>query len=232
MTNIDQSEVDKFNNSAGYWWDLNGEFEPLHLMNPTRVDFIQNHTNGVANKSVLDIGCGGGILSEALANAGANVTGVDAAPQSIQVAQLHAKTENLNINYINSTIEPYAAETDEQFDVVTCLEMLEHVPDPASVITAACELVKPNGFLFASTLNRNLKSLALGVIAAEYILNIVPKGTHDYQKFIRPSELIGMIEANGFKVKVIQGIHYNPINKSFKMNSDVSVNYILCAQKI
>ncbi|MCU4674486.1 bifunctional 2-polyprenyl-6-hydroxyphenol methylase/3-demethylubiquinol 3-O-methyltransferase UbiG [Catenovulum sp. 2E275] len=232
MSNIDQTEVDKFNQIAHLWWDLNGEFAPLHLMNPTRVNYIAEHAGGLFGKQVLDVGCGGGILSEALAKQGAQVTGLDAAPDSIDVAKLHAKADGLHIDYLHTTIEPYAQTHPAQFDIVTCLEMLEHVPDPKSVIQACCELVKPGGYLFASTLNRSAKGYLLGIVAAEYLLNIVPKGTHDFNKFLRPSELINMIEACGLKVTKLNGIHFNPLTKSFKVNSDPGVNYILCAQKI
>jgi len=232
VTNIDQTEVDKFNQIAHLWWDKAGDFAPLHLMNPTRVNYIAEHANGLFDKAVLDVGCGGGILSEALCKQNAKVTGIDAAPDSIEVAKLHAKESGLAIDYRHITVEPFAQQASQQFDIVTCLEMLEHVPDPESVIQSCCELVKPGGFLFASTLNRSIKGYLLGIVAAEYLLNIVPKGTHDYEKFLRPSELVRLIEKYGLKVTKLNGIHFNPLTKSFKVNSDPGVNYILCAQKL
>ncbi|WAJ71424.1 bifunctional 2-polyprenyl-6-hydroxyphenol methylase/3-demethylubiquinol 3-O-methyltransferase UbiG [Catenovulum adriaticum] len=232
MNNIDPLEIEKFNQIAQHWWDLSGDFAPLHQMNPTRVNYIAELAQPLFDKKILDVGCGGGILAEALAKQGAHVTAIDAAPDSIKVAQLHAKSEQLDINYQHTSVEPFAEQYQAQFDVVTCLEMLEHVPDPASVIEACCKLVKPGGYLFCSTLNRSVKGYLLGIVAAEYLLNIVPKGTHDYKKFLRPSELINMIELQGLKVSRVNGIHFNPLLKSFKINSDPGVNYILCAQKI
>ncbi|WP_111978145.1 bifunctional 2-polyprenyl-6-hydroxyphenol methylase/3-demethylubiquinol 3-O-methyltransferase UbiG [Algibacillus agarilyticus] len=229
--NIDLQEVAKFDEIAHNWWDKDQEFAPLHRINPCRLHYIQTHTNGLFNKNVVDIGCGGGILASSMAQQGAVVTGIDAAEQAIKVAKLHAKSENLSINYQYTTAEPFAIEHSEMFDVVTCMEMLEHVPDPASVVAAACKLVKPGGYLFCSTLNKTLRSYLLGIVAAEQILNLVPKGTHEHDKFIRPSALIKMIEQNGLKVQDAKGLHYNPITKSASLNNDLAVNYLLFARK-
>ncbi len=230
-TNSDPTEVAKFNDIAHNWWDTEQEFAPLHHINPCRLDFIQQQSEGLFDKSVLDVGCGGGILSFSMAKQGAKVTGIDAAPEAIKVAQLHAKVEKMDINFINTLAEPFTQENNADFDVVTCMEMLEHVPDPESVIKACCALVKPGGKLFVSTLNKTLRSYLLGIVTAENILNIVPKGTHQHDKFIKPSSLIRMIENNGLKVKKAVGMHYNPLTKSAKLNNDLAVNYILYAEK-
>lgn len=229
--NLDPQEVDKFNKLADKWWDREGEFAPLHQMNPHRVDYIDARCGGLFDKKVLDIGCGGGILSEALSQRQAHVCGIDLAPQSLQVARQHAEESQLFIDYQQITAEAFAEKNAASFDVVCCLEMLEHVPDPESIIQAACKLLKPGGYLFASTLNRSAKSYALAIVAAEHVLRLVPTGTHQWSKFIRPSELVAMIEKQQCRVNNISGIQYNPLFKTFKFNQDPSVNYILCAQK-
>lgn len=229
--NIDYEEVAKFDDIAETWWDLDGDFAPLHRINPTRLDYIGSQCNGLFDKTALDVGCGGGILAESMAKEGALVSGIDAAENAIQVARLHAKSEQVAVDYIHTTAEPFAQSHAQQFEIVTCMEMLEHVPDPESVVAACCSLVQPGGKLFMSTLNRNLRAYLLGVVAAEYLLNLVPKGTHDHNKFIRPSELITMIERQGLIVRDIKGLHYNPLSQSAWLNQKPDVNYLLMAEK-
>ncbi|AWB68931.1 bifunctional 3-demethylubiquinol 3-O-methyltransferase/2-polyprenyl-6-hydroxyphenol methylase [Saccharobesus litoralis] len=229
--NVDHQEVAKFDEIAHNWWDKEQEFAPLHNINPCRVNFIQHYTNGIFGRTVLDIGCGGGILTTELAKQGAKVTGIDAASQAIGVAKLQAKAEQLNIDYFNTYAEPFAEQNSNKFDVVTCMEMLEHVPEPESVIRSACQMLKPGGDLFCSTLNKTIRSFLLGIVAAEHILNLVPKGTHEHSKFIRPADLIAMIERQGLKVRVVKGLHYNPLTKDASLNDDLAVNYILHATK-
>ncbi|QIV94156.1 bifunctional 2-polyprenyl-6-hydroxyphenol methylase/3-demethylubiquinol 3-O-methyltransferase UbiG [Allofrancisella frigidaquae] len=231
MNNLDNNEVDKFSRLANGWWDPNGELKTLHQINPLRLEFIKQHTT-FDNKKVFDIGCGGGILTESLVTKNNKVYGLDASGEAISVAKGHAKSNNLDINYINSTIEEFAAVTEDQFDVITCMEMLEHVPDPESVVTSISKLAKQGSLFFASTLNRNLKSYLLSIVAAEHILKIVPKGTHQYNKFIRPYELIKVAEKYGFKPLEIIGIHYNPITDSFKLGKNADVNYIVAFEKV
>lgn len=226
--NVDPSEIDKFSSVASRWWDPEGEFKPLHLINPLRVNYIETQSNGLYGKKVIDVGCGGGLLSEAMARLGAQVSGLDMSGEALEVARLHALDSGLSIDYQQSTAEDYAAQHAGQFDVVTCLEMLEHVPDPDAVIAACARLVKPGGEIFFSTLNRNLKSRLLGVIAAEYILRWVPKGTHDYQRFIKPSELLSMAQQYGIEAVDMTGLHYNPLSQQFFLsNRNVDVNYIV-----
>ncbi|EWH08891.1 bifunctional 3-demethylubiquinone-9 3-methyltransferase/ 2-octaprenyl-6-hydroxy phenol methylase [Catenovulum agarivorans DS-2] len=232
MSNIDPTEIEKFNAIAARWWDLSGEFSPLHKMNPYRIKYIEDNVGGLFDKTVLDVGSGGGILAEALAQRGATVTGLEPAPQSVEVAIEHAQQSQLDIDYHQGVIEDFAIDRAETFDIVTCLEMLEHVPDPASILTAAISTLKPGGYLFVSTLNRSLRGYLLGILAAEYLLNIVPKGTHEHNKFLKPSEVIGMIEQNDCKVQKANGIHFNPITQNFSINNDLAVNYILCAKKL
>ena len=232
MSNIDPTEIEKFNAIADKWWDLDGEFAPLHKMNPYRVQYIEDCASGLFGKNILDVGSGGGILAEALAQRGGQVTGLEPAPQSVEVAMHHAQESALSINYHQGLIEDFAPEHFETFDIVTSLEMLEHVPDPASILQAAISTLKPGGYLFVSTLNRTLRSYLLGIVAAEYVLNLVPKGTHEHDKFLKPSEVIGMIEQYNCKVKNANGIHFNPLTQKFSINNDLAVNYILCAQKL
>jgi len=229
--NVDPQEIDKFSALASRWWDPEGEFKPLHRINPLRLDFIQDHCDGVFGQQILDIGCGGGLLAEGLARAGAKVTGIDLAPASLEVARLHALESQLDIQYQAIAAEDFAAQHPARFDVVTCLEMLEHVPDPASIVKAAAAAVKPGGKVFFSTLNRNTKSWLLGIVAAEYVLRWVPKGTHEHRKFIQPAELLEMTDAAGLEAVAMTGMHYLPWRGFFLSDNNVDVNYILCLEK-
>lgn len=225
-------EISKFNDLAHSWWDLEGEFKTLHHINPVRLEFILNHTN-LANKQVIDIGCGGGIFSESLATHGAQVTGIDLAPQSINVAKLHLYESELDINYQCMSLEQLAESyLKPSFDIVVCMEMLEHVDDPFSIINNASKIIKPGGLAFFSTLNRNFKSYLLGILVAEYVLKLLPQGTHNYKKFIKPSELVKMLNLAQFKLISLQGISYNPLTQEALLTNNVDVNYIVCCQKI
>lgn len=229
--NADDAEIAKFERLADKWWDLNGEFQPLHGMNPLRANYIDQHSP-VAERAVLDVGCGGGILTEALAQRGARVTGIDMGEAPLTVAREHAKQSGLEIDYRHGTAEQLAAEQSGHYDIVTCLEMLEHVPDPASVIAACAALVKPGGTVYFSTINRTPKAWGLAVVGAEYILGLLPKGTHDYKKFIRPSELASYARSGGLQLEDIAGIRYNPLSKRFSLAAhDVDVNYIARTRK-
>lgn len=225
-SNVDPQEVAKFEELAHRWWDASSEFKPLHDINPLRLNYIEARAQ-LSDKVVIDVGCGGGLLSEGMAHRGAKVTGIDMGEAPLSVAKLHQLESELNIEYLHSSAEAFAAERPEHFDVVTCLEMLEHVPDPASVIAACAALVKPGGHLFFSTINRNPKSYLLAVVGAEYVLNMLPKGTHDYNKFIKPSELGRWIRAAGLELQDVTGMTYNPITKQYRMGNDVDVNYIV-----
>lgn len=230
MANVEIAEVNKFAELAHQWWDAQGVFEPLHQLNPLRLNYIDSRAllNG---KKVLDVGCGGGILSESMAQRGADVMGIDMAEKSLQVAELHALEANAKVAYRCIAVEALAAEMPEQFDVVTCMEMLEHVPDPASVVHACAALVKPGGHLFFSTLNRNSKAYLMAVVGAEYVLNLLPKGTHDYSKFIKPSELASWLRQSGLELQHQTGVTYNPLSKQYALTTDTSVNYMLHAIK-
>ena len=229
--NVDAGEIAKFERMANRWWDPQGDFKPLHQMNPVRANYIDLKAK-VAEKTLLDIGCGGGLLTEAMAQRGAFVTGIDMGEAPLEVARLHAESNGLNIHYQRVTAEQLASESPGQFDVVTCLEMLEHVPDPAQVIRACFTLVKPGGDVFFSTLNRTPKAYLMAVLGAEYVLRWLPRGTHDYKKFIRPSELAAWSRQAGLQVRDLAGIVYNPLNQSFRIvNGDVDVNYIMHLQK-
>lgn len=231
MTNVDQTEINKFSELASRWWDPEGEFKPLHDINPLRLSFINEHCKGLAGKCVVDIGCGGGILAEAMAKAGATVTGIDMADASLEVAKLHGLESGTRVDYLCSTAEAYAEQHPQQFDVVTCLEMLEHVPEPASVVAACARLVKPGGQVFFSTLNRNIKSYLMAIIGAEYMLNLVPKGTHDHGRFIKPSELMRMTDDAGLQAKEITGLHMDPLSRTYYLSDrNVDVNYLLYTQ--
>ncbi len=226
MSNVDQAEIAKFEALAHRWWDRESEFKPLHEINPLRVNWIDEHIS-LAGKKVLDVGCGGGILSETMARRGAQVTGIDMGEAPLSVARLHLLESGLEVDYRQITAESLAEESPETFDVVTCLEMLEHVPDPASVIRACHRMVKPGGQVFFSTINRNPKAYALAIVGAEYLLQLLPRGTHDYKKFIRPSELGAWSRDTGLTVKDIVGLTYNPLTKHYKLSADVDVNYMI-----
>ena len=223
--NVDPAEIAKFEELASRWWDKQGEFKPLHEINPLRLQYIDQRV-GLADKKVLDVGCGGGILAESMAVCGAEVLGIDMGKAPLTVAKLHAMEADIDLEYRQITVEELAEEMPGQFDAVTCMEMLEHVPDPASIIQACYKLVKPGGDVFMSTLNRNPKSFMFAVVGAEYILQMLPKGTHDYKKFIKPSELSNWSRQAGLELKDISGLSYNPLTKVYKLNKDVSVNYM------
>lgn len=229
--NVDANEIKKFEQLASRWWDRNSEFKPLHDINPLRANWIDNLAP-LAEKTVLDVGCGGGILCEALAQRGARVTGIDMGDAPLAVAKLHKLESGVSVDYQKSTAEDFAIDHKQAFDTVTCLEMLEHVPDPSSVIKACAEMVKPGGSLFFSTINRNPKSFLFAIIGAEYVLNLLPKGTHEYAKFIRPSEMANWIRDSGLELDQMTGLLFNPITKKYSLNErDVDVNYMLCARK-
>ena len=226
QTNVDPLEVAKFDALAASWWDLNGNSKPLHDINPIRLDFIKKHC-GLDNRTVLDVGCGGGILTEALAKSGAKTTGVDMGEMALNVARLHALESGLSIDYQHSTAEEQSKKAAGQYDVVTCMEMLEHVPDPLSVIQACADLVKPGGDLFFSTLNRHPKAYLIAILGAEYVMKMLPRGTHDYARFIKPSEMAGWTRQAGLRANNLKGITYNPLSKNFHLSNDVQVNYLL-----
>ncbi|WP_159564766.1 bifunctional 2-polyprenyl-6-hydroxyphenol methylase/3-demethylubiquinol 3-O-methyltransferase UbiG [Budvicia diplopodorum] len=229
--NVDHKEIAKFEAVASRWWDLEGEFKPLHQINPLRLGYIQQRANGVFGKKILDVGCGGGILSESMAQEGAQVTGLDMGSEPLLVARLHALETGVAVEYVQQTVEAHALENAGRYDIVTCMEMLEHVPDPASVVRACAQLVKPGGHVFFSTINRNTKAWLMLVVGAEYVMNMVPKGTHDPKKFIRPSELISWIDRTALRERHITGLHYNPWLKTFRLGSNVDVNYMVHCTK-
>ena len=229
-TNVDPAEIDKFQSIASRWWDRESEFKPLHDINPLRVDYIERQARGLSGKHIVDIGCGGGILTEALAQRGALMTGIDMAEQSLKVARLHLHESDLEIDYQLSTAEAFAEHNAARFDVVACLEMLEHVPDPAAIIDAAVRLLKPGGRLILSTLNRNPKSFALAILGAEYVLGLIPRGTHQYRRFIKPSEMAAQLRANGMQVLDISGMSYNPLTHNYTLGRDIDVNYLMTAE--
>lgn len=228
-SNIDPAEINKFNKLAAAWWDPHGQCKPLHDINPLRVSFIMQHCS-IADKKIIDIGCGGGILTESLAREGALLTGIDMSPDALMIANTHAQSNHLTIEYQQTTAEAFATQHPQQFDIVTCMELLEHVPDPISIIRSCARLVKPHGHIFFSTLNRNLKSYAMAIIGAEYLLKMLPQGTHDYAKFIKPSELEGWIRGEHLQLKALGGISYNPLIRSYSLSDDVSVNYLAYCQ--
>ncbi|MEH3023201.1 MAG: bifunctional 2-polyprenyl-6-hydroxyphenol methylase/3-demethylubiquinol 3-O-methyltransferase UbiG [Pseudomonas oryzihabitans] len=230
MSNVDNAEIAKFEALAYRWWDRESEFKPLHDINPLRVNWIDQHA-GLAGKKVLDVGCGGGILSEAMAQRGAQVTGIDMAEAPLAVARLHQLESGVPVEYIQETTEDHARKHAGSYDVVTCLEMLEHVPDPSSVIRACHDLVKPGGQVFFSTINRNPKAYLFAIVGAEYVLRLLPRGTHDFRKFIRPSELGAWARAAGLNLRDIIGLTYNPLTKRYKLEGDVTVNYMVRTQR-
>ncbi|MBU0689634.1 MAG: bifunctional 2-polyprenyl-6-hydroxyphenol methylase/3-demethylubiquinol 3-O-methyltransferase UbiG [Gammaproteobacteria bacterium] len=230
MSNADPIELEKFSQLAHKWWDPNSEFKPLHEINPLRLGYIDDIAQ-LAGKTVLDVGCGGGILSEALADAGATVTGIDLADKSLSVAKLHLLESGKQVEYRKVAVEELATERPGHYDVVTCMEMLEHVPDPSAVIAACAQLVKPGGHVFFSTLNRNPKSYLFAIIGAEYVLNMLPRGTHDYAKFIKPSELAQWCRDADLQVQELTGMSYNPLNKTYALGNDTSVNYLVACQR-
>ena len=230
-TNVDPAEIAKFNDIAARWWDPEGEFKPLHLLNPTRLGFICDQVGGIFETTTLDVGCGGGILAESMARAGANVTAIDMASESLNVARLHALDSGLKIDYQQSTAEDFANQHPAKFDLVTCMEMLEHVPEPASVVQACADLAAPGATLVFSTINKTPKAYLMAILGAEHLLRIVPKGTHQFDKFIRPSTLMRFIEEAGLEVIDATGLHFNPLYNSFKIGPGLDVNYFVVARK-
>lgn len=228
--NVDRTEQDKFDAVASGWWDPEGPFRPLHDLNPARMRFIAERAT-IDGASVLDAGCGGGILAEALASKGGRVTGIDVAPRTLAIARLHLHESGMRVDYREVTVEDLAQESPAAFDLVTCMEMLEHVPDPASIVKGVCALLKPGGQAFFSTLNRTPLAFMLGIVGAEHIARLLPRGTHRYDRFIRPSELSAWIRAAGLQLRDIMGLHYNPLTRSVMLGGNVQVNYLLHAVK-
>lgn len=229
MTNVDQNEIAKFN-AQDDWWDEFGSYRPLHLLNPLRLAFIEEHIS-LRGKKVLDVGCGGGILTEALHAAGAHCTGLDLGETTLAIASAHAQTQNFAIDYQLLPVETLATQQPSSFDIVVCYEMLEHVPDPAAIIQACAQLVKPQGWLFLSTLNRTTKAYLQAILGAEYVLKMLPKGTHDYQKFIKPSELLRVARSHRLSLKKLTGIDYQLSQQRFHFSANVDVNYLVALQK-
>ena len=230
MINVDPLEIEKFSELAHRWWDPRSEFRPLHDINPLRLDYIDRLAS-LRGKTVLDVGCGGGILAESMAARGAAVTGIDLAEKPLKVAQLHLLESGLQVDYRLVAAETLAQEGPETFDIVTCMEMLEHVPDPSATVTACAELLKPGGHAFFATINRNLKSYLFAIVGAEYVLRLLPRGTHDYARFIKPSELAALNRTAGLQMTAIVGMTYNPFTRAYALGSDADVNYILHATK-
>jgi 2-polyprenyl-6-hydroxyphenyl methylase/3-demethylubiquinone-9 3-methyltransferase len=228
--NVDHDEIEKFEKLAGRWWDPGSEFKPLHDINPLRLDYI-DRLAPLAGKRVIDVGCGGGLLTEAMAAKGAQVTGIDMGKAPLSVARLHRHESGLEIDYLQATAEQMAETRAGSFDVVTCLEMLEHVPDPGAVIAACERLIKDDGYVFLSTINRNPKAYLFAVVGAEYLLRMLPRGTHDYSKFIRPSEMEAWARACGLQLVDLTGMSYNPLTREYRLGRDVSVNYLACFRK-
>ena len=228
--NIDQQEVQKFSELAEKWWDKSGDFKPLHIINPLRANYIASKID-LSNKKVLDVGCGGGILSEALHDAGAVVTGIDAAGPGIKIAKLHAEKNTKSITYIESTAEDLIQNSQDRYDVVACLEVLEHVPDPKLLVKTCIDLLRPGGKLFLSTINKNPRSWITAIVGAEYIFNILPKGTHEFDKFIKPSDLASFIRSGNAQLIESKGMFYNPLSHKANLNNDLGVNYMMYATK-
>jgi 2-polyprenyl-6-hydroxyphenyl methylase/3-demethylubiquinone-9 3-methyltransferase len=231
MSNSDQAELDKFSQLAHRWWDTNSEFKALHDINPLRLQWISDLAGGLQGKRVVDVGCGGGILSESMARAGAQVTGIDLADKPLKVAKLHKLESGVDVDYRLIAAEELAVAEPESFDVVTCMEMLEHVPDPVSVMTACARMVKPGGWVFFSTLNRNPKSYLFAIVGAEYVLNMLPKGTHDWSRFIKPHELAAYARQAGLDSVELMGMTYNPISKIYRLERNTDVNYLLACRR-
>ena len=229
--NVDQAELDKFSALASRWWDPESEFKPLHAINPLRLGWIQDQAGPLSGKTVLDVGCGGGILAESMAQAGAQVTGIDLAEKSLKVAKLHGLESGVPVDYQTISAEQLADRQPAHYDVVTCMEMLEHVPDPASIVRACATLVKPGGWVFFSTLNRNPKSFLFAIVGAEYVLRMLPKGTHSYENFIKPSELAAAARQAGLSIVQMAGMEYNPITDLYKLSGDTSVNYLIASRR-
>jgi 2-polyprenyl-6-hydroxyphenyl methylase / 3-demethylubiquinone-9 3-methyltransferase len=232
MSNADQAELDKFSQLAHRWWDTNSEFKPLHEINPLRLGWISGLAGGLQGKRVVDVGCGGGILSESMAMQGAQVTGIDLAEKPLKVAKLHQLESGVQVDYRLLAAEDLAEAEPESFDVVTCMEMLEHVPDPVSIMTACARMVKPNGWVFFSTLNRNPKSYLFAIVGAEYVLNMLPKGTHDWSKFIKPHELAAYARQSNLESVDLMGMTYNPFTKTYKLERNTDVNYMLACRRV
>jgi 2-polyprenyl-6-hydroxyphenyl methylase/3-demethylubiquinone-9 3-methyltransferase len=228
--NIDRTEQEKFDAVASGWWDPEGPFRPLHELNPARLKFIADRAD-ISGRRVADVGCGGGILAESLARKGGHVTGIDVAPKVLATARLHLHESGLDIDYRQVTVEEFAQETPGSFDVVTCMEMLEHVPEPLSVVASIHDLLKPGGHAFFSTLNRTPRAFLLGIVGAEYVAQLLPRGTHRYDRFIRPSELGAWIREAGLQLRDISGLHYNPVTRSVRLGGDVQVNYLAHATR-
>ena len=230
--NVDTAEIEKFQSIASRWWDTESEFKTLHDINPLRIGYIEQQCGGLEGKKVLDIGCGGGILSEAMAAKKADVTGIDMAELSLDVARMHLHETGVEVDYQLITAKQMATESPHQYDVVTCMEWLEHVPDPASIIRAAATLVKPDGCIVLSTLNRNVKSFMLAIVGAEYVMNMLPKGTHEYEKFLKPSELAQAARQALLEVSDISGMSYNILTKQYHLGSDIDVNYLMTCRPV
>jgi 2-polyprenyl-6-hydroxyphenyl methylase/3-demethylubiquinone-9 3-methyltransferase len=231
FSNVDHEEIAKFEKLAQEWWNPVGSFKPLHQLNPLRMNYIERKCDGFFEKKILDVGCGGGILSESMAQHGAVVTGIDMGKMPLEIAKQHASTSGVNVSYHQSTAESFSTDHHSYFDVITCMEMLEHVPDPQAVILACADMLKPNGCIFFSTINRNFQSYVKAIIGAEYVLRLLPKGTHQYEKFIKPSELMQYVECAKLHVEDTMGITYNPFIEKFSYTMKLDVNYMVMATK-
>jgi 2-polyprenyl-6-hydroxyphenyl methylase/3-demethylubiquinone-9 3-methyltransferase len=231
IENVDELEIQKFEAIAAQWWDPTGNFKPLHQLNPVRLNYIEQGAEGLFDQKILDVGCGGGILSESMAVLGAKVTGIDMGERPLAVAKKHAHDTGVDVRYLHTTAEQHAQKNQATYDVITCMEMLEHVPDPASVIAACERMLKPGGVVFFSTINRNAKAFIQAIVGAEYVLRMLPKGTHQYEKLIKPSELIAMIEATDLQVTDATGVTFSLIKQVFETTESLDVNYMLMAQK-
>ena len=230
-SNVDQAELDKFSALASRWWDPNSEFKPLHAINPLRLGWITDLSGSLEGKTVVDVGCGGGILAESMAVAGAKVTGIDLGDKSLKVAKLHGLESGVAVDYRTISAEDLAREQPGLYDIVTCMEMLEHVPDPASIVQACSTMVKPGGWVFFSTINRNPKSFLMAIVGAEYVLRMLPRGTHQWQSFVRPSELAEAARAAHLEPVRLAGMSYNPITERYALNQDASVNYLMATRR-